>query len=545
MIDAHVLPALLVPGRVVSEQIAANGFSAVVDVAFDCVVLLKVTYHPNWQVTIDGRPVQPVMLMPSYLGVPVSVGVHNLHFEYRAPDWRIWLMLPGALILSALEALQLLQSRRTTRSPADDAIQAPAALQGWSPLPGSVQVVIGLIALALLAGSPALQMQQMSGHDAFAMLPRHVEHLVALRSGVWWPRWAPDLAYGYGEPTFIFNPPIPYFVVSLLALLGVQMLSAINVSILAYLLLAAGIIAAMLASGLPNARPQQLIDVSMRDYAPAAIAANGVAATAREFEPITVRVFPQIPAGTTLNVVRGQGWSNITAIAAHERRYDVVITQTAVLQAPVFYYPGWRLEVNGVETPLRASQPNGWIEFTLPPAHTRCGLPLSTHLCARLPRVSPCSGVCCSCLFSCAMSGGKFAIADRIWEREIDTNNLSRFLYRPPAEPVVDREICNQGFLLRRLADDHCIKRLIVGCDGQTLHGLQLKCQTGDPCIGSGVAHFGDQTIVVALAVTQPMQPVKREHGHQHCINFMQRNLAPTVRLATAKHIGAKVFVIK
>jgi hypothetical protein len=87
-------------GRIVSETVSSNAYAATVDVARDSHVLLKATYHPGWRVTVDGAAAQPVMLMPSFLGVPVSPGSHEVRAVYEPP--------PGHWPLQALAVLTLL-----------------------------------------------------------------------------------------------------------------------------------------------------------------------------------------------------------------------------------------------------------------------------------------------------------------------------------------------------------------------------------------------------------------------------------------------------
>lgn len=43
-------------------------------------------------------------------------------------------------------------------------------------------------------------------------LYRTLEFARSWAPGVVYPRWAPDLAYGYGYPMWIFVPPLPYLI---------------------------------------------------------------------------------------------------------------------------------------------------------------------------------------------------------------------------------------------------------------------------------------------------------------------------------------------
>ena len=89
-------------GRILSERVSAGAFSAAVDVPQDSMVLLKATYHPNWRATVDGVEAETVMLMPSFVGVKVPPGAHEIHLEYRSRPLRGVLLVLGLLVLAAL-----------------------------------------------------------------------------------------------------------------------------------------------------------------------------------------------------------------------------------------------------------------------------------------------------------------------------------------------------------------------------------------------------------------------------------------------------------
>lgn len=68
------------------------------------------------------------------------------------------------------------------------------------------------------------------GLPTLADLPIHLyrtlEYGQAWSAGVIIPRWAPNLAYGYGYPLFIFAPPLPYWLALLFQLPGRIVLTA-------------------------------------------------------------------------------------------------------------------------------------------------------------------------------------------------------------------------------------------------------------------------------------------------------------------------------
>ena len=66
------------------------------------VVLLKVTFDPGWHATVDGREVPTQMLAPSFVGVPVAAGRHDVVFTYVPAGGYPLLFLVGLLGLLAV-----------------------------------------------------------------------------------------------------------------------------------------------------------------------------------------------------------------------------------------------------------------------------------------------------------------------------------------------------------------------------------------------------------------------------------------------------------
>jgi len=76
-----------------------------IDLRVECqeasTLILKTTYHPNWRVIVDGRPAQAFMASPSFIGVDVPGGPHDVQAEYRSPVYKSVLLLLGACTLLA------------------------------------------------------------------------------------------------------------------------------------------------------------------------------------------------------------------------------------------------------------------------------------------------------------------------------------------------------------------------------------------------------------------------------------------------------------
>ena len=68
------------------------------------------------------------------------------------------------------------------------------------------------------------------GHDTLEYLPRMVEFHRNIAEEILFPRWAPDLVRGAGEPLFEFNPPMIYYLAELWHLVGFDFITALNLA---------------------------------------------------------------------------------------------------------------------------------------------------------------------------------------------------------------------------------------------------------------------------------------------------------------------------
>lgn len=104
----------------------------------------------------------------------------------------------------------------------------------WSLIIGHLSLlIIGLILVA-----PLLQASPLCTDDGALHIFRTVALDRAIGDGVLYPRWFPDLAFGYGFPFFNYREPLGYYAIEALHKLGADFPLALN------LLLALGVIAA-------------------------------------------------------------------------------------------------------------------------------------------------------------------------------------------------------------------------------------------------------------------------------------------------------------
>src|SRR5512136_2759867 len=140
-----------------------------------------------------------------------------------------------------------------------------------------------LILVGLVLAAPLLQNAWLCTDDGALHVYRTVALDRALSDGLLYPRWFPDLAYGYGFPFFNYREPLGYYLVELVHLLGASFPLALNL-VLAGSLIASGLTmnlwvsdifdqpAGFVAAIVTMAAPYTMIDSLVRGNLPEAIA---------------------------------------------------------------------------------------------------------------------------------------------------------------------------------------------------------------------------------------------------------------------------------
>ena len=100
--DGAIPVAACPDGQILSERAHAARVDLVAECGNASAIVLKVSYHPNWHVAIDGREVATFMVSPSYVGVDVPAGRHLISAEYRSTPLKAILFGFGVLTLVGL-----------------------------------------------------------------------------------------------------------------------------------------------------------------------------------------------------------------------------------------------------------------------------------------------------------------------------------------------------------------------------------------------------------------------------------------------------------
>ncbi|HMQ56715.1 MAG TPA: 6-pyruvoyl-tetrahydropterin synthase-related protein, partial [Anaerolineae bacterium] len=89
--------------------------------------------------------------------------------------------------------------------------------------------LILVLALSIFAWAPLLTPGYFfEAHDAKHSVFFLVEFDQTFRDGYWWPRWAPDFAFGYGYPLFNLYAPLAFYAAQMLHLFGLGFTTAIK-----------------------------------------------------------------------------------------------------------------------------------------------------------------------------------------------------------------------------------------------------------------------------------------------------------------------------
>jgi hypothetical protein len=91
-----VFPEATVSGKIVNEHVEKQTYQATVEVPENCVscmVMFKMSYHPNWQVKVDGMDTKKYAVFPFYLAAPLTPGTHTVEFIHYPNKLKVILIV--------------------------------------------------------------------------------------------------------------------------------------------------------------------------------------------------------------------------------------------------------------------------------------------------------------------------------------------------------------------------------------------------------------------------------------------------------------------
>jgi hypothetical protein len=208
----HTLPPLdprfsTPRGEVISESKQGETYSVRLAVLRPCYALLKITYFPGMEATVDGNPTPIFRIYPNFCAIPVAPGEHQIEVHYRPGPLKAILLVAGiflvGLIAQGMRQPDYAAMERTVAG------QLAELARPWTT--PRAQTALALAVLFVLAMRPLFHGDLIDGHHSVEYPPRLVEMSRAL-TDQFPPVWAPDLSAGHGQPFFEFSPPLLYLV---------------------------------------------------------------------------------------------------------------------------------------------------------------------------------------------------------------------------------------------------------------------------------------------------------------------------------------------
>jgi hypothetical protein len=89
-------------GRVAYERALRDSLDVLVGCDGPATLVVKITYHPNWQLTVDDRAVETFMVSPGFIGIELPAGQHFVTARYTSTPVKTPLLLLGAGTLMAV-----------------------------------------------------------------------------------------------------------------------------------------------------------------------------------------------------------------------------------------------------------------------------------------------------------------------------------------------------------------------------------------------------------------------------------------------------------
>ena len=89
-------------GTIESDRVEPSRVEAVVRCASAATLVLNMTYHPNWRVTVDGAATETFMVSPSMVGINVPAGRHTVIADYRSTPMKAPLLIVGGIVLAVV-----------------------------------------------------------------------------------------------------------------------------------------------------------------------------------------------------------------------------------------------------------------------------------------------------------------------------------------------------------------------------------------------------------------------------------------------------------
>ena len=108
-----IFPEATPSSQILKEEVSKQTYKAEIKVGQNCdscLAIFKMSFHPDWQAKVDGKPTEKVAVFPFYLAVPVTPGVHTIEFTYQPGKIKVILLFGELIIVTCLVFLFIKKS---------------------------------------------------------------------------------------------------------------------------------------------------------------------------------------------------------------------------------------------------------------------------------------------------------------------------------------------------------------------------------------------------------------------------------------------------
>ena len=100
-----VFPESTPSAQIKNEKVDRQTYSAQIDVPAscrNCSFMFKMSYHPNWQFSVDGQPVEKYAVFPMYVAAPATRGTHTIEVTHKPNSLKVFLLVFEIIALPAI-----------------------------------------------------------------------------------------------------------------------------------------------------------------------------------------------------------------------------------------------------------------------------------------------------------------------------------------------------------------------------------------------------------------------------------------------------------
>ncbi len=108
--DLGILSNLKITSQSQENDMVFKASVEIPEGCMECIIILKQTFHPSWQATIDGKAVTPFSVFPFYTAISIQTpGTHEVVFSYKPSTTKIILLVISAIALLVIGVYGMLR----------------------------------------------------------------------------------------------------------------------------------------------------------------------------------------------------------------------------------------------------------------------------------------------------------------------------------------------------------------------------------------------------------------------------------------------------